>query len=56
MAWGYFNIPITITFFDYMKKDPITVDHLLSFTGEGKFKTYKFQMSKFLLKKAKAGF
>ena len=56
MAWGWFDVPMTITFFGSVKKEPITIDHELSFNGNGKYNVYKLQMSKFLVSKAIPGF
>ena len=36
LAWGYFNLPITIYFTDLIESDPIVINHMLYFQTNGK--------------------
>jgi len=35
LAWGYFNLPIKIFFKDIVESEPIVIDHMLCFDGDG---------------------
>lgn len=52
IGWGTFDIPIKIYFhYDFKIKEPIELDHHLSFNGEGETKVYIFKLDKNTLKK-----
>ena len=37
LAWGYFDLPITVHFHKHLGIEPLVVDHELSFQGAGKW-------------------
>ena len=46
VGWGFFNIPMTIFFTKSLKKEEITIDHMLSFDGNGKSRVVNILMNK----------
>ena len=55
-AYGWFLIPITITFLENFQKQPISVEHRLNFYGKETYKTYKFQFGQEIVNELIPGF
>ena len=49
-GWGYFDMPITITFRPQLELDPIIIDHELCFENKGDWKTISITMNEEKLK------
>ena len=49
-TWGYFEMPITITFLPQLEIDPITIDHEICFENGGEWKTISISISEEKLK------
>ena len=45
VAWGWFEIPITIYFQPALKIKPVTFEHTLNFSGAGKWRNVESQIS-----------
>jgi hypothetical protein len=54
IGWGYFTIPITIHWQDWLKMEPTQFNHTLCFDGEGKTLNKIVEIDKELLDKAKS--
>ena len=52
IGWGYFELPMVLTFQDYLGKDPVTVEHILCFEGRGDTRTINISFSKSKLQEA----
>ena len=45
-GWGYFPLPMEVTFVDSMMKDPVTFEPELVFEGKGAWNTHVLTFSK----------